>query len=214
MSDIKILVMGATSGIGAKVRARALERGHHVRALARSADALAPADRLEPFPADATDIADIARAVEGVDAVIYALGIKESVSMLWEEVTLFSDSTRVLLDAMRNAEVSRLVAITGFGAGESKHAMSWAERTGHRAILGKPYADKDRQEDLIRASATDWTIARPVILTSGGPSGKYKVLTDPETWRIGLISRSDVADFCVRAVEDRTHVRESVVLTR
>ena len=132
--------------------------------MARGADSLASAPGLEPFVGDALDADDIARALEGCDAVIYALGIKESVAMLWQEVTLFSDSTRLLVDAMERSGPRRLVAITGFGAGRSRSAMSLIERTGHKAILGKPYADKDRQEEIIMASGLDWTIARPVIL--------------------------------------------------
>ena len=206
--------MGATSGIGAKVRDRALECGHAVRAMARGADSLASAPGLEPFVGDALDADGIARALEGCDAVIYALGIKESVAMLWQEVTLFSDSTRLLVDAMERSGPRRLVAITGFGAGRSRSAMSLIERTGHKAILGKPYADKDRQEEIIMASGLDWTIARPVILTNNRATEQYRILTDPATWRNGLISRADVAHYTVRAVEEGLNLREDVVLAR
>lgn len=209
-----LLVIGATSGIGAKVRDLALERGHSVRAMARSADDLAPRENLEPFAGDATDAADVSRAVQGVDAVVTALGISESVSMLWKEVTLFSESTRVLLTAMRDADVSRLIAVTGFGAGRSRSAMSTVESIGHKAILGKPYEDKDRQEQMIVESERDWTIVRPVILTNSGPSGKYQVLRDPQSWRNGLVSRSDVADYVLKACEEKLDIRADVVLTR
>ena len=211
---MKLLVLGATSGIGAKVRERALERGHAVRAMARGADNLASAPDLEPFVGDALDASDIARALEGCDAVIYALGIKESVAMLWQEVTLFSDSTRLLVDAMEQSGPRRLVAITGFGAGRSRSAMSLLERIGHKAILGKPYADKDRQEEIIMASGLVWTIARPVILTNNRSTGQYRILTNPATWRNGLISRADVAHYAVRAVEEDLNLREDVVLAR
>ncbi|MDU8943258.1 NAD(P)-dependent oxidoreductase [Ovoidimarina sediminis] len=211
---MKLLVMGATSGIGARVRETALERGHDVRAFARSAESLAPVQKLEPFSGDALNPDDVARALEGCDAVIYALGIKESVAMLWQEVTLFSDSTRILIEAMENTGPRRLIAITGFGAGRSRQAMSFIERTGHKAILGKPYADKDRQEEMIMASHLDWTIARPVILTNNKATGTYRVLSDPATWRNGMISRANVAHYAVRAAEEGLNIREDVVLAR
>ena len=150
----------------------------------------------------------------GTRAVIYALGIKERLAMLWEEETLFSESTRVLLEAMKASDTKRLVAVTGFGAGRSRNAMSSVERIGHKAILGKPYADKDRQEAMIVESDLEWTIARPVILTKGPKSGGLKVLRDPSTWRNGLVSRRDVAHYLVNAVEDGLDIRADVVLSR
>ncbi|MEQ6250312.1 NAD(P)-binding oxidoreductase [Sulfitobacter sp. HNIBRBA3233] len=209
-----ILIMGATSGIGALAVENAVRRGLPVRAFARSADSLETTDLVSPFAGDARSAQDVAEALAGVRAVIYALGIKERLSMLWEEETLFSNSTRVLLDAMRDTDTRRLVAVTGFGAGRSQSAMSTIERIGHRAILGRPYADKDRQEKLIMQSDTDWTIVRPVILTNGQNSQGPKVLRDPRTWRNGLVPRRDVAKYLVDAVEDGRDIGADVVLTR
>ena len=212
--DTPILIMGATSGIGRSALDEALSRDLPVRAFARSAGGLAPAPGLELCPGDALDHNDVARALTGVRAVVYALGIRERLAMLWEEETLFSRSTSVLLEEMRNTGVSRLLAVTGFGAGRSKSAMSFIERAGHKAIFGKPYADKDRQEAMILQSDTDWTIVRPVILTNGAKTGNYRVLRKPEDWRMGLISRKDVASYLIDAIEADIDVKTDVVLAR
>jgi putative NADH-flavin reductase len=209
-----ILVMGATSGIGALAIQECAERGIPARAFARGAGRLDATEFVEPFPGDARSLEDVAGALNGARAVIYALGIRERLAMLWQEETLFSDSTRVLIDAMKETGTWRLVAVTGFGAGRSRSAMSSVERLGHKLVLGKPYADKDRQEELIMNSDLDWTIVRPVILTKGAKSGRTKVLRDPESWRNGVISRADVAAYLIDAVEENLDVRADVVLAR
>lgn len=209
-----LVIMGATSGIGKCALDEALRRNHPVRAFARSADKIDASDLVTPVPGDALDAGDVARALDGAGAVIYALGIKERLSMLWQEETLFSRSTAVLLEQMAIMGVTRLVAVTGFGAGRSKQAMSLLEKTGHRAILGKPYEDKDRQEALIMASDLDWTIARPVILTNSARSETYRVLREPSTWSNGLISRATVAHYLLDAVEQGLDIRADVVLAR
>lgn len=209
-----IVVMGATSGIGALTVAEATGRGLRVRAFARSADKLEASDLVEPVAGDARSAADVATVLEGAQAVIYAIGIKERLSMLWEEETLFSETTRTLIDAMHGAGVRRLVAVTGFGAGRSRSAMSRLESLGHKAILGKPYADKDRQEALITASDLDWTIVRPVILTKGPKSGCARVLRTPAEWRNGLVSRADVAAYLVDAADSGLDIGGDVVLAR
>ncbi|MEL6452359.1 MAG: NAD(P)-binding oxidoreductase [Pseudomonadota bacterium] len=210
----RILILGATSGIGALTVDEAVSRGYTVRAFARSAGDLEATEQLEPFAGDALVADDLDKALGGVDAVIYALGIKESIAILWQEVTLFSDTTRVLLTAMQKQDVKRLIVVTGFGAGRSRAAMSKIEQIGHRALLGKPYADKDRQEELIHESTLDWTIVRPVILTNNKQTGKYRVLRDETQWRNGLISRADVAHYLLDAVADGTDIRRDVVLAR
>ncbi len=209
-----ILVIGASRGIGRATVREGLQRGHRIRAFSRSADDIPQQEGLEPFAGDATDPADVARALEGVDAVVLALGIQEGLSMLWQEVTLFSDATSVLIPLMEAQGPDRLICVTGIGAGDSRSALSSVERLGHSVLLSKPYADKTRQEEMIRASGLRWTLVRPVILTNGSATHRYKVLTEPADWRMGVISRTDVAHFLITAAEDDTTVGTAPVLTR
>jgi putative NADH-flavin reductase len=212
----KLLVMGATQGIGLATVTTALERGLSVRAMARGIEKLdLEHEALEKVKGDATDPHDVRAALEGVDAVAHTLGVPITRQTVLEPCTLFSTSTAVLLPAMREAGVRRLVAVTGFGSGDSKGRMSTLERAGRWAVLGRIYDDKTRQEAMIReASDLDWTIARPVILTNGAASGSYRVLVAPGEWRNGLIPRADVADFVVRAVTENAYIRQTPVLTR
>jgi len=209
-----ILIMGATSGIGRLAVEEATRREIPVRAFARSAKDMDATRLVEPFAGDATDPIDVDNALKGTSAVIYALGISESLSMLWQRETLFSQTTEILVDAMTKNGPKRLVAVTGYGAGRSKKAMSLIERLGHRALLGRVYADKDRQEEMIIHSALQWTIVRPVILTKGPRSGRAKVKRDPAHWYNGIVSRHDVASYLVDAVADDRDIGRDVVLAR
>ncbi|MEM6971778.1 MAG: NAD(P)-binding oxidoreductase [Pseudomonadota bacterium] len=211
----RILVIGASKGIGKLTVETALEHGHEVRAMSRSIDALDithPA--LEKFKGDALEHDSVAAALEGQDAVIQTLGMPLNRETITSKVTMFSHATEILLKAMAEQKMRRVICLTGFGAGTSRVAMSALEMLGHGLILGKIYEDKGRQEALIKASDTDWTIARPVILTNFKASGKYAVLLDEPTWRNGLICRADVADYLVRAVDDPATFGTEPVLAR
>lgn len=209
-----ILVIGASRGIGRAVTEAALAAGHTVRAMARSVDRIPLQDGVEPFAGDATASEDLSRALEGVDAVVMALGIKESVSMLWRKVTLFSDATAALVPLMQHGGPRRLIAVTGIGAGDSRNALSGPERIGHKVIFSEPYKDKTRQEEIIRASGLDWTLVRPTILTNNRATGNYRVLIEPDCWRMGLIGRGDVADYIVTALDDPESHGTAPVLAR
>jgi NAD(P)H-binding len=80
-------------------------------------------------------------------------------------------------------------------------------------FLRRAYDDKDEQEDLIQDSGLDWVIARPVILTNGSRTCRYRVLVEPRSWRIGFISRADVADFLVKQIDDNAYLGKTPVLT-
>jgi putative NADH-flavin reductase len=211
---MKITVIGASRGIGRKVVDYALDRGHEVRAVARSADRMEVAsDAFEAVPGDAGDPVLLTRAVGGADAVILTLGVPRDIRVL-RSTTLFSSVTQALIPVMQDSGVRRLLTVTGFGAGDSYDKLSTPEKITMKLFLGRAYADKAVQEDLIKGSDLDWTIARPGILTDNAMTGKYEVLVAPETWRQGVISRADVAHFLVHAAEDGTHVHETPALQR
>jgi putative NADH-flavin reductase len=209
-----VLIIGASRGIGLEVAKRALEAGHTVRALARSAGRIRiDHPNLIKVSADALDQSALARALKGVDAVIQTLGVSAEPDMILKPVRLFSDSTRALIAAMNEIGVRRLIALTGFGAGDSRNRGGCLYNTAFRLFLRRAYDDKDVQEELIQESGLDWVIARPVILFNGSRTGRYRILVEPRSWRIGFISRADVADFLVKQIDDDTYLGKTPVLT-
>jgi putative NADH-flavin reductase len=211
---MKILVIGATGGTGREVVRQALDRGHQVNALARSAAAAAAALLLtgaDIVEGDARDGEAVANALAGCDGVISALGSK--LSLLHEE-TLLSTATRVLIDAMQKQGVRRLVCITGIGAGDSHgHGGFLYDHIAQPLLLRSTYDDKDRQEDEIRGSSLDWTIVRPTNLTDGPLTDNIRVLTDLTDFHGGSISRADVARFLITELEERRWDGQSPVIT-
>jgi len=53
---------------------------------------------------------------------------------------------------------------------------------------------------------------REHCLTSGPAAGHYRVLSVPQEWRFGVVSRADVADFLVRQADDRTLIGATPLL--
>ena len=207
----RVLIIGASKGIGLETTRLALEGGHHVRALARSADSISLSDpNLQKICGDALSSKDTEGALNGISVVIQTLGI--SFGDLFRPVSLFSDATRVLVSAMENQGVKRLICVTGFGAGDSRDSINCLQRVPFRLVFGRAYDDKSVQERLIKGSSLDWTIVRPGVLTNGRQTGRYKILDKPSQWRNGLISRSDVAEFLFRQIDDQTYIRKMPVL--
>src|SRR5207237_10855750 len=98
--DTNPLVLGATGRTGRLVVEQALAAGHTVTALVRSPEKVANGNaNLRVVTGSATDKSDLARALEGADAVISTLGGKGSV---------IEDSSQAIVAAARAAGVSRV----------------------------------------------------------------------------------------------------------
>lgn len=208
-----VLIIGASRGIGLETVKQALRAGHTVRAMARSpVRVLGRQDKLETVAGDALDPDAVREALTGVDAVIQTLGVSASADMILKPVRLFSNATRVLVTAMEETGVKRLICLTGFGAGDSRDRGGFLYNKAFKLFLGRAYDDKTVQERIIRESGLEWVIARPGILTNHRPTGAYQVLVDPREWRPGFISRADVADFLVKQIEDDTYIGQTPVL--
>ncbi|WP_062013468.1 NAD(P)-dependent oxidoreductase [Aureimonas sp. AU4] len=198
----RLLVLGATGGTGRRIVAQALARGHEVAALVRSPEKGAGLAGARIVVGDARDEAALARALEGQDAVISALGTPASP---FREVRFLSEATRVLVKAMATAGVPRLVAITGIGAGDSRgHGGPLFDRVIFPLLLRHVYADKNRQEAIVRASGLDWVLVRPTILNNKPAQGAVRALDDLSGFHGGSISRDDVARFVLDQVEADT----------
>ena len=209
----KLVVIGGSSGIGLACVKEALARGHAVRMFSRSATQSALThDRLEKCDGDALDDTAVREQLGDVDVVLQTLGLPLNLKLITGPVTLFSESTKVLLPAMQASGVQRLVTLTGFGAGESQSAISTLQRPGFRLLLGRAYDDKGKQEHMITASELDWTIVRPGVLRNGAKTGNYRVLVEPTDWKNGIVRRADVADYMITAAESPGHIGTAPVV--
>ena len=159
---------------------------------------------------DALNNQDVEAALAGVDAVIVTLGV--NLGELIKPVHLFSDATRVLIAAMKDKWINRLICVTGFGAGDSRASIGFLHRVPFQIVFGRAYDDKSLQEQMIKQSGLDWTIARPGVLLNGPKTGRYEILREQSEWRNGIIARSNVADFLVKQIEDRNFIGASPVL--
>lgn len=208
---MKIAIIGASQGIGHELLRIALDAGHEVTALLRNPAKLTISNsRLRIVKGDILDPATVATAVAGNDAVCLCIGIPPT----RRPVTVFSRGAECVLAAMGPGTHSRLITVTGIGAGDSKgHGGFFYDRVINPLLLGTIYADKDRQESIVKASEVKWLIVRPGFLTNGPLTGTYRVIDDLSGVTAGKISRADVADFMLKQLAAPTHFGRTPLLT-
>jgi len=202
---MRVLVIGASGGTGRELVKQALERGHQVTALVRNSRKLSVRDdALRIVEGDVLDPRSLNQAMEGSDAVLCALGHKK----WFYPNRILSAGTQNIVDAMKVAGVRRLICETSLGVGNSFGRLGiYYTLFVVPFILPFYYWDKYRQEQVIRASGTDWVIVRPAALTNGPKRGKYRHGPRVGSWLLTLrISRADVADFMLNQLTDDTYL--------
>jgi len=201
---MKLVVLGATGGTGRLVVEQALAAGHTVTALVRSPEKLTIRNSsLRVVAGQATDAGDVARALEGADAVISTLGGSGSV---------IADSTRAIVAAAPKTGVERVVVLSSsFVERDRLGAMS---RLLTAVAMGSVIKDKSAGEQLLRQSELDWTVIYASPLTNGPATGSVEVLPEGTKRRITeRISRADVAAWLVLAATSPEPSRRSVGIT-
>lgn len=208
---MKLLIIGASRGIGRQLLEQALQAGHLVTAMARHPEHLPRQSAgLQTVAGDILNLSLVQQVVAGQEAVCLTIGVGVTI----KPVTVFSQGTKNVLAAMAEHGVRRLVCVTGIGAGDSAgHGGLLYDRLFKPLLLKTIYEDKDRQEALIRASDTDWTIVRPGFLTNGPLTENYRVLTDLWGITADKISRADVAHFMLEELSAPRYVGQTPLLT-
>src|SRR5215210_7473798 len=148
---MKLLIIGATGGLGRDLVRRAPERGHEATALTRDASrALGRDEGLRVVRGDALDPESVHSAVQGQDAVVSALGTPNP----RKPSTLLTEGTKNVVKAMEQHDVRRLVCVTILGTGDSgrRHASLFYRLFVLGFIVRPMLEDKERQEEMIRTS--------------------------------------------------------------
>lgn len=207
---MRLLIIGASQGTGAEAARIALERGHEVTAFARSPQKLQlDSPKLTRLVGDFHQPGSVAAAVPGHDAVLVTASATRIKAFL-DNPTYFSQGTRYVIDAMQASGVRRLVILSALGTSESRRLMGFvAAKLVVDFLLKLPFADHERQEQMVRESGLEWVIARPGRLTNGPARHRYLKHADLEPVPRS-IARADVADFLVEAAETDTWVGKAV----
>ena len=204
---MRVAVFGATGGTGRSAIRQALDAGDKVTALARSPEALAEfEDDITVVGGDVLDLDTVARAVDGAEVVISALGI----GMRRHATTVYSQGTANIIAAMRDVRVGRLMVVSTSSLEVPGRFAERAVATMLHRILAKPYADMALMEDAVRASDLDWTLVRAARLTNGAVTGRYRTAVDAKLRGCWSISRADVAHYCLANAADADTFQHTV----
>ncbi len=203
---MKIVVFGASRGVGMKVVEQALQAGHSVTAFVRTQSTFRlQQPNLTVFQGDSMDMAAVEEAIAGQNAVVAALGPTRPPVPRMMEI-----SAKNIVAGMMKHGVRRLISTTGAGVRQPEDRPKLADHViGFllRLMVKDVVLDSAANVKVIQNSDLDWTIVRFPRLLDGDHTGKYRVgyvSKDSST----QFSRADAADFLLKELNEKKWVRK------
>lgn len=204
---MKLLVLGATGGIGMELVRQALEHNHAVTAFVRSADKLRTyAQRINVVQGNLLNSSELANAMAGHDAVLSGFGPRVPIAKT--DTHLLRDFGATLTSAMKLSGTPRAVVVST--AFLFRDALFPPAYLVGRLFFPTVVADAAEMEATLRESGLDITIVRPPQLTDHPHTGRLRVREEHLPGFGFRIPRADVADFMLRTAENGAYAREVV----
>jgi uncharacterized protein YbjT (DUF2867 family) len=197
---MNILIAGANGKTGMEVVERLLEDDHNVRAMVKERDQVEKFEKLGAEVVLANLEGDVSMTVMGCDAVIFTAGSGSGTS---EEKTyaVDRDGANKLIEACERLGVSRFIMLSAAGADNPED--------GPEEMYPYLKAKHDADEKLIKSNL-NYTIFRAKKLTDERETGLIRV--EAHIDENGAISRADVAETLVKALDNGSTYRKVVDL--
>jgi hypothetical protein len=219
ITNMNLLVLGATGALGQNICREALHLGHSVTALVRTPSKLGQEiSSHKSFViknGDVLDAAVVSSVVSSADfdAVLVALGGGGIMARDYVRST----GTKNALQAMETKGMTtplssggpRLIMCSTMGASESKE---WIPSFIYW-MLKHPIADTDEQEKFVRASKVPFVIARPTGLTNHEKDGSVRE-THQGPVPTNTVTRGDVAVWMLKQLESGENVGKAIGLCK
>ncbi len=150
--------------------------------------------------------AGLEQAIQSHDAVLSAFGPRVPISKA--DANLLQRFALTLTSAMHRAGVRRVI-VESVAFLFRNSIMPPAYFLG-RLFFPRSVADASAMERIFGESELDWTMVRPPQLIDRPYTGKYRVKEGHLPLFGFKISRADVADFMIKAVENRSTIRKVI----
>ena len=200
---MKIIVFGATGGVGQQFVKLALEKGYEVSAFVRTPSKLTiQHPQLTVIQGDALDPKATEKAIQNHDAIVSCLGtsgLKKSDAL--------AKMAKNIVDGMKSNSISRIVYTAS--AGIDKEIPGLGGKIV-MMLLKNALADHRNAVNYIKSNQLCYTIARPMSLTNDELNTTYRETFEGIPNGSRSISRASVAHFLLKALEDSKYENSSV----
>lgn len=187
----KVVIYGSTGMTGLCATEAAVKKGYEVRAFVRDADKIPDSlkGKLEIFEGNVLEIDSVMNSVEGMDAVIVALGTRNSL----EATTDMSEGLRNIIEAMRAKNVKNVSVCLS--------AFLFYEPDKVPPRFSDLNDDHKRMYEVLSESGLNWIAVYPPHIADE-PSSEIIVEVHAKKSPGRMISKKDLGTFLVDSLSE------------
>ena len=217
---MRILLLGATKGLGKEILKEALNLGFEINCLVRNTKKFpVEQNNIRVFEGDATSSIDLENAVQDSKIIISTLNVMRKNLFPWSNITndknTISKSSKNIIDISKRKKIKHLISISAWGVNESlDHIPIWFKLLIKNSNLKYPYIDHGKSEKLLVNSNLNWTILRPSALVNFLNNHQVKESISLKNKPSLIISRKSLAKFIINIVDKKNYYNKIVTVSK
>lgn len=213
---MKVVIFGATGLVGQATLKQALAKNYQVTILVRDKSKVTIRHpNLTVVQGSVMDKQAVTEVLQNQDTVIQTLGYNGKGN--GKPTTFTTDATKVIIEAMKQNNVQRLIAMSVVGAGNSIAFLPKIFTKFILPVFMKWFVyiidDKNKLEPLVMNSDLNWTIVRSITIKDKVATGKTNVTLDGKNLKLS-IAVGDVANFLVEQLTAKTFSKQAPVISK
>jgi ketol-acid reductoisomerase len=210
---MNITIFGGTGTAGLLVVEKALSAGHRVTLYARNPSKISiQHNNLNIVKGELTEVDKIDEAVKRADAVISILGPKAKSKEL-----VISNGIKNIINAMQKNGIKRLIATVSSSYRDANDKFQFWFDFGVvmlKVIGNSILKDIIETGEQIAKSQLDWTMVRLPKLSNNPPKEKLNIgYTGDGKIKFFSLTRSDLSDYLIQQLGDKTYLRKAPVIS-
>jgi putative NADH-flavin reductase len=201
---MNIAVFGATGDTGRRFCRRALDNGHQITPFSYRRTVIEGVEEVQSTPIELNDDIAVYHALEGVDAIVSAIGGDQS--------TRASGIERLVQNAQKKGIV-RIISIGGAGILSLPNGEFLKEQSFFPKFL-VPISNAHYDAwKILENSSLSWTMICPGTMNDGVSKASYRHQSDSPVSDMKGVFYDDVAHLILKCLEQETYVTKRVSIS-
>ena len=201
---MNIAIFGATGDTGRRFCRRALDNGHLINPFSYRRTKIEGVEEVQSTPIDLNDDGAVYQALEGVDAIVSAIGGEKS--------TRASGIERLVQNAQKRG-IARIISIGGAGILTLPVGGLLKEQPFFPDFL-VPISNAHYDAwQVLEKSSLDWTMICPGTMNDGVSKASYRHQADHPVSDMKSVLYDDVAHLILECLEQETYITKRVSIS-
>ena len=197
---MKIVVIGASGGIGSRIVSEAANRGHDVLAVARHVENIPANNSVKVMQVDARNVDELAKVLEGQDALVSSISPRGN-----NDADSYLETVKAIILAAKQSKIPYILVVGGLSNLFAPDGIRILDKM--KDVVPEPLRMEittvAEARKLLEQSDIKWTFFCPGgMIEPGERTGKYTIGGDHASFDFGDGTKISTEDYAIAAIDE------------